>query len=101
GSGALTLPLAARAGRVTAIELDADLADRLQGRAPANVALVRGDALTADLQALAPRGTRLVGNLPYAISSPLLRRFLDLGGRVKDMHVMLQAEVGGRMGAPP
>lgn len=101
GSGALTLPLAARAGRVTAIELDATLADRLRSRAPANVALVRGDALTADLQALAPRGTRLVGNLPYAISSPLLRRFLDLGGRVTDMHVMLQAEVARRIAAPP
>jgi 16S rRNA (adenine1518-N6/adenine1519-N6)-dimethyltransferase len=42
-----------------------------------------------------------VGNLPYAISSPLLRRFLDLGGRVLDMHVMLQAEVARRIAAPP
>src|SRR6185503_8597367 len=72
GSGALTLPLAGRAGRVTAIELDNVLADRLQARAPANVTLVRGDALTADLAGLAPHGSRLVGNLPYAISSPLL-----------------------------
>ena len=101
GSGAMTLPLAGRARRVTAIELDAALADRLQARAPANVTLVRGDALTTDLGALAPRGTRLVGNLPYAISSPLLRRFLDLSGRVADMHVMLQAEVARRIAAPP
>jgi 16S rRNA (adenine1518-N6/adenine1519-N6)-dimethyltransferase len=101
GSGALTLPLAARAHRVTAIELDNVLADRLQARAPANITLVRADALTADLGVLAAPGSRLVGNLPYAISSPLLRRFLDLRGRVPDMHVMLQAEVARRIAAAP
>ena len=101
GSGAMTLPLAARAGRVTAIELDAVLADRLQAKAPANVTLVRGDALRADLEALATSGSRLVGNLPYAISSPLLRRFLGLRSRVVDVHVMLQAEVAQRIAAAP
>jgi 16S rRNA (adenine1518-N6/adenine1519-N6)-dimethyltransferase len=101
GSGALTLPLAARARRVTAIELDPVLAERLQSRAPANVAIVHGDALLADLAALAAPGSRLVGNLPYAISSPLLRRFLDLRSRVVDMHVMLQAEVAQRLAAKP
>jgi 16S rRNA (adenine1518-N6/adenine1519-N6)-dimethyltransferase len=101
GPGALTLPLAARARRVTAIELDPVLAGRLEARAPANVAVVRGDALTADLAGLAPPGSRLVGNLPYAISSPLLRRFLELRGRVTDMHVMLQAEVARRIAAKP
>src|SRR4029078_1456427 len=73
GSGALTLPLAARAGHVTAIELDPVVADRLQAKAPANVTLVRGDALTADLQAMAPPGSRLAGNLPYSRSHPRLR----------------------------
>ena len=101
GSGALTLPLAARARHVTAIELDPVLAGRLEGRAPGNVTVVRGDALTADLEAVAPPGSRLVGNLPYAISSPLLRRFLDLRSRVSDMHVMLQSEVADRIAAPP
>jgi 16S rRNA (adenine1518-N6/adenine1519-N6)-dimethyltransferase len=101
GSGALTLPLAARAASVTAIELDPVLADRLQGKAPANVTIVRGDALRADLERLAAPGSRLVGNLPYAISSPLLRRFLDLRGRVADVHVMLQAEVAQRIAAKP
>jgi len=101
GSGALTLPLAARAGHVTAIELDPAVADRLQAKAPANVTLVRGDALTADLEAMAPPGSRLVGNLPYAISSPLLRRFLELHARLIDMHVMLQAEVAQRIAAKP
>ena len=101
GSGALTLPLAVRARRIIAIELDPVLVGRLQEKAPANLTLIRGDALTADLEALAPAGTRLVGNLPYAISSPLLRRFLDLRSRVIDMHVMLQAEVAQRIAAKP
>jgi 16S rRNA (adenine1518-N6/adenine1519-N6)-dimethyltransferase len=101
GSGALTLPLAARARRVTAIELDPILADRLQATAPPNVTLVRGDALEADLEALTSPGSRLVGNLPYAVSSPLLRRFIDLRSRVTDVHVMLQAEVAARIAARP
>src|SRR2546428_10763706 len=101
GAGALTLPLAARAREVTAVELDADLALRLRGRAPRNVRIVSGDALEVDLAALAPPGARLVGNLPYYVSSPLLRRFLDLRGRVRDVHVMLQDEVARRLAAPP
>ena len=101
GSGALTLPLAERAAHVTAVEIDKALAARLEARAPRNVTVVRGDALAADLESLAPPGTRLVGNLPYAISSPLLRRFLDLRPRVTDAHVMLQAEVARRIAAAP
>jgi 16S rRNA (adenine1518-N6/adenine1519-N6)-dimethyltransferase len=101
GSGALTLPLATRARRVTALELDSALVERLRSRLPANVTLVHGDALAADLDRLAPPGSRLVGNLPYAISSPLLRRFLDLRANVADIHVMLQAEVAQRIAAKP
>jgi 16S rRNA (adenine1518-N6/adenine1519-N6)-dimethyltransferase len=101
GGGALTLPLAARAARVVALELDAALVDRLHSRAPANVEIVHGDALTADLQALVPAGSRLVGNLPYAISSPLLTRFLALRSYVPDMHVLLQDEVARRIAAAP
>jgi 16S rRNA (adenine1518-N6/adenine1519-N6)-dimethyltransferase len=101
GSGALTLPLAARARHVTAIELDRVLAGRLEDRAPPNVTVIHGDALTADLEAMTPPGSRLVGNLPYAISSPLLRRFLELRSRVRDLHVMLQSEVANRVAAPP
>jgi 16S rRNA (adenine1518-N6/adenine1519-N6)-dimethyltransferase len=101
GQGALTLPLAARARHVVAVELDQRLADGLAARAPANVEVVRGDALELDLATLVPRGGRLVGNLPYAISSPLLRRFLDLRGHVVDLHVMLQLEVAQRLAATP
>lgn len=101
GNGALTLPLAARAARVIAVEIDAALAGRLRERAPENVEIVEGDALRVDLGALAPPATRLVGNLPYYISSPLLRRFLELRGRVRDVHVLLQEEVARRVASPP
>jgi len=101
GTGALTLPLAARAGHVIAVELDPRLAEALRARAPRNVEVLQGDALTVDLAALASPGTRLVGNLPYYVSSPLLRRFLDLHDRLKDAHVMLQDEVARRIAAPP
>src|SRR4029079_7303571 len=74
GAGALTLPLAGRAREVVAVELDASLADRLRDRAPANLRIVTGVALRVDLEALVAPGTRLVGNLPYYVSSPLLRR---------------------------
>ena len=101
GAGALTLPLAARVKRVVAVELDARLADRLRERVPANVTIVQGDALKIDLRGLVPRGSRLVGNLPYYVSSPLMRRFLELRDYVADAHVMLQDEVARRIASPP
>lgn len=101
GKGALTLPLAERARHVVAVELDRKLAAALRERVPANVEIVEADALRADLRALVPAGSRLAGNLPYYISSPLLRRFLDLRDHVTDMHVMLQEEVARRVAAPP
>ncbi len=101
GAGALTLPLAARAARVVAVEIDGALAQRLRASAPANVEIVTADAVEADLRALVPAGGRLVGNLPYYVSSPLLRRFLELRERVRDVHVMLQEEVARRIASPP
>ena len=101
GKGALTLPLAARAARVVAVEIDDRLAGELSARAPANLEIVRADALATDLRALVPRGGRLVGNLPYYVSSPLMRRFLALRGHVRDLHVMLQDEVARRIASPP
>jgi 16S rRNA (adenine1518-N6/adenine1519-N6)-dimethyltransferase len=101
GAGALTLPLARAAGGVVAVEIDAALAAHLRERAPSNVAIVHGDALRVDLAALVPAGARVAGNLPYYVSSPLLRRFLGLRGHVLDLHVMLQEEVARRVASPP
>ena len=101
GAGALTLPLAARVRRVVAVEIDAPLVARLRRAAPANVEILQGDALELDLASLAPTRCRLAGNLPYAVSSPLLRRFLELRDQVVDAHVMLQREVAERVASPP
>ena len=101
GEGALTLPLARRCARVVAVEIDEALAGRLRAGAPPNVEVVTQDALTVDLRGLVPEGARLAGNLPYYISSPLLRRFLGLHGHLRDLHVMLQDEVARRVASPP
>jgi len=101
GRGALSLPLAARVKRVVAVELDRKLAARLRERAPANLEIVEGDALEVDFAALIPVGSRLVGNLPYYVSSPLLRRILEAHAHFRDAHVMLQEEVADRVAARP
>jgi 16S rRNA (adenine1518-N6/adenine1519-N6)-dimethyltransferase len=101
GAGALTIPLAERASRVVAVELDAGLARRVAATAPSNVEIIQGNALEMDLASVVAPGSRLVGNLPYYVSSPLLRRILDLRDRVRDAHVMLQDEVARRIASPP
>ena len=105
GEGALTLPLLARGARLTAIELDRDLAARLAARPEAGDTLdvVQGDALKIELAELAAPGERLrlVGNLPYNISTPLLFRFIEQLSVIRDMHFMLQREVVERMAAGP
>jgi len=101
GHGALTLPLARRAARVVGLELDARLAQRLRESAGPNVEIAVADALVADWQALVPRGSRLVGNLPYYISSPLLRRALLQRGHFRDAHLTVQEEVAERVAAGP
>ena len=109
GRGALTERLCEGAGRVVAIEIDRDLAAVLGRRLPA-LELVCADALQADLQAIVvprsgePRSEarwRVVGNLPYNIASPLLERLFAIGGRLVDIHVMLQAEVAARLASQP
>lgn len=107
GEGALTLPLLAAAGRLTAIELDTDLIPGLQQRASAIGALeiVHADVLKVDFTALAQRlgvpRVRLAGNLPYYISSPILFHCVDHAEAIQDMHFMLQKEVVDRMAAVP
>jgi len=101
GLAALTAGLIKRAGRITAIELDRDLAARLRNDfSPAQLTLHEGDALAFDF---APLGEdqRIVGNLPYNISTPLLFHLMGYGSRLRDVHVMLQKEVVARMAAAP
>lgn len=102
GLGAMTQPLLARCGRLTVIELDRDLAARLR-RNP-QLEVIEADVLTVDFAALAERAggrLRVVGNLPYNISSPLLFSLTGIAERVVDQHFMLQKEVVERMVAPP
>ena len=103
GLGAITAPLVAAAGSVTAIEIDRDLAARLRTRfVPEQLRLLEGDALALDWAAvLAPGGARIVGNLPYNVSTPLLFALLPVAGLVRDQHFMLQKEVVDRMASPP
>jgi 16S rRNA (adenine1518-N6/adenine1519-N6)-dimethyltransferase len=101
GQGALTAPLIARAGRMDAIELDRDLAAELAARFPPYQLTVHcADALDYDFRRF-PAGMRLVGNLPYNISTPLLFHVARYAERVHDMHFMLQLEVVERMVAAP
>jgi 16S rRNA (adenine1518-N6/adenine1519-N6)-dimethyltransferase len=101
GLAALTGRLIERAGRIHAIEIDRDLASRLAADLPPDkLALHVADALEFDYASLGPR-LRVVGNLPYNISSPLLFRLGELGTQLRDLHVMLQREVIARMTAQP
>jgi 16S rRNA (adenine1518-N6/adenine1519-N6)-dimethyltransferase len=101
GEGALTAPLLERAGKLEAIELDRDLASALAARFPPFKLTVHcTDALDFDF-ARFPAGLRLVGNLPYNISTPLLFHLARYAARVRDMHFMLQLEVVERMVAAP
>jgi 16S rRNA (adenine1518-N6/adenine1519-N6)-dimethyltransferase len=98
GEGALTRPLLERAGAMHAIEVDRDLAARL--RELPGLTVHEADALEFDY-ARFPDRMRLVGNLPYNISTPLLFHLAKYASRVRDMHFMLQLEVVERMVAAP
>ncbi|HVF65534.1 MAG TPA: 16S rRNA (adenine(1518)-N(6)/adenine(1519)-N(6))-dimethyltransferase RsmA [Casimicrobiaceae bacterium] len=101
GLGALTDRLIERVRPITAVEIDRDLAQALRERYSRDALnLVEGDALDFDFASL---GTdlRIVGNLPYNISTPILFRLADAAAHVRDIHVMLQREVVDRIVARP
>jgi len=101
GLGAITEPLLARLDHLHVVEIDRDLIARLKKQhPPARVTIHEGDALNFDFAGI---GTdlRLVGNLPYNISTPLLFHLAEYVGIVRDMHFMLQKEVVERMVAVP
>ena len=105
GQGALTSGLLERTGELDAIELDRDLLQSLQQRFASlgDFRLHNADALKFDFRSLQTdeRRLRLVGNLPYNISTPLLFHLLDQSDAIEDMHFMLQKEVVDRMAADP
>ncbi len=106
GQGALTAPLLNACPNLTCIEVDKDLAALLQQRFCADFPtfkLVQADALKTDLTAFAvdDRPLRIVGNLPYNISTPLIFHLLRFHQQIKDMHFMLQKEVVDRLAATP
>jgi 16S rRNA (adenine1518-N6/adenine1519-N6)-dimethyltransferase len=103
GLAAMTQPLVERLGRLNVIELDRDLAKRLREHPHLNV--IESDVLRVDFTALAAQlgapKLRVVGNLPYNISSPILFHLLEHVAVVQDQHFMLQKEVIDRMVAQP
>lgn len=101
GLGALTRPLLQRLNQLHVVEIDRDIIARLEKDYPQDKLVIHaGDALKFDLAQL-PASLRIVGNLPYNISSPLLFHFSDYCERIRDMHFMLQNEVVERMVAEP
>lgn len=102
GQGILTRPLLSVLGRLDVVELDRDLAAALSGENLPGLTVHGADALRFDYRGLAPSGElRVVGNLPYNISTPLLFHLLSQADAVRDMHFMLQREVVTRMAASP
>ena len=105
GKGVLTAALADRAGRVVAVEKDERLIPGLRAAMPANVEVVHGDILRVDFREILRKSgapaVRLVGNIPYSISSPLLFRVLDERAAVSDSVFLLQKEVAERVTAKP
>jgi 16S rRNA (adenine1518-N6/adenine1519-N6)-dimethyltransferase len=105
GRGAITEGLLAAAGELDVVELDRDLIEPLRKRLAGTgvLRIHQGDALAFDLCALAPSpaSLRVVGNLPYNLSTPLLFRFLDQAHCIRDLHLMLQREVVERIAAEP
>ncbi len=104
GLAALTQPLVERLGKLTVIELDRDLAHKL--RAHPALTVIESDVLRVDFTQLAaslpaPEKLRVVGNLPYNISTPILFHLLDYVNVIQDQHFMLQKEVIDRMVAKP
>ncbi len=98
GLAALTQPLVERLSHLTVIELDRDLAIRL--RQHQRLTVIESDVLRVDFSAISAQKIRVVGNLPYNISTPILFHLLDYVDHIEDQYFMLQKEVIDRMVAP-
>ncbi len=100
GTGLLTERLAGRVGELHVVEIDRDLAAGLRDRFDTQLTVHEADALEFDFAAL-PQALRVVGNLPYNVSTPILFRVAALAERIRDCTFMLQKEVVDRMVAAP
>lgn len=111
GTGVLTCPLAEQAGRVVAIELDERLIEPLRVKtfSYGNVEVIHGDILETDLNAIIERykaeyglkTVRVVGNLPYYITTPIIMKLLEMGTAADSITAMMQKEVGDRISSAP
>jgi len=111
GTGALTLPLAERAGRVIAVDLDPEMIAglRIKTFGMDNVELILGDILETDIKGLTEqrmseyglKELRIIGNLPYYITTPIIMKLLESGTGAESITVMMQKEVGDRIAAEP
>jgi 16S rRNA (adenine1518-N6/adenine1519-N6)-dimethyltransferase len=108
GRGALTVPLSGRVASLTAVEIDRDLVEGLRKSLPDHVRVIEGDFLNVPADRLFDEqdvdAWRVIGNLPYNVSSPILFRLLELArttGRIRDATLMLQREVADRAASPP
>ena len=111
GTGALTLPLAEKAGRVIAVELDDDMISGLRVRTFGmdNVEILRGDILETDIKGISEAAMkehglstlRIIGNLPYYITTPIIMKLLDEDCGAGSITVMMQKEVADRIAAEP
>ncbi len=97
GEGVLTAGLIESNARVLAIEIDRDLTPRLQSRFGSRLEIINADVLKTDWNSWLQPSTRLVGNLPYNISTPLLLKFCQHTTQLQDITVMMQKEVGERL----
>jgi 16S rRNA (adenine1518-N6/adenine1519-N6)-dimethyltransferase len=98
GAGALTRELAEKANRVIAIEIDRDLISSLRANMPTNVEIIEADALEAEWP---QTNFHVVGNLPYNVATPLLKRFIEHRDRIHAVTVMVQKEVAERLTSAP
>lgn len=111
GAGALTIPLAEKAGHLTAIELDEKLIEPLRVKTFGmdNVEIIHGDILAVDLDELIKsrmeehglKSACVVGNLPYYITTPIIMKLLETAHGIDSITVMMQKEVGDRIAAEP
>lgn len=100
GRGSLTFILARRAKRVIAIEADRELADELRPKLPKNVSLITGDALKVEWELEIESDYKIVANIPYSITSPLLRKIYSLNKKPSVAVLLVQLEVARRLTAP-